>query len=36
VVGRATWSRLFDETIARLRYPFRNEMLSEPRSSTAL
>ncbi len=30
VVGRAAWSRLFDETIARLRYPFRNEMLSEP------
>jgi oligoendopeptidase F len=24
------WSRLFDETIARLRYPFRGEMLSEP------
>jgi oligoendopeptidase F len=30
VVGRAAWSRLFDETIARLRYPFRNETLSEP------
>ncbi len=30
VVGRAAWSRLFDETIARLRYPFRNEVLSEP------
>ena len=30
VVGRAAWSRLFDETIARLRYPFRGEMLSEP------
>jgi oligoendopeptidase F len=30
VVGHAAWSRLFDETIARLRYPFRNEMLSEP------
>src|SRR6516225_574095 len=30
VVGRAAWSRLFDETIARLRYPFRNESLSEP------
>ena len=30
VVGRAAWSRLFDETIARLRYPFRNEMLAEP------
>jgi oligoendopeptidase F len=30
VVGRAAWSRLFDETIARLRYPFRNEMLTEP------
>jgi oligoendopeptidase F len=24
------WSRLFDETIARLRYPFRGEMLTEP------
>jgi oligoendopeptidase F len=30
VVGSAAWSRLFDETIARLRYPFRNETLSEP------
>src|SRR4029079_12697601 len=30
VVGGAAWSRLFDETIARLRYPFRNEMLSAP------
>jgi oligoendopeptidase F len=30
VVGRAAWSRLFDETIARLRYPLRNEMLTEP------
>jgi oligoendopeptidase F len=30
VVGSSAWSRLFDETIARLRYPFRNEMLSEP------
>jgi oligoendopeptidase F len=30
VVGRAAWSRLFDETIARLRYPFGGEMLSEP------
>src|SRR5882724_2841063 len=30
VVGRAAWSRLFDETIARLRYPFRNETLTEP------
>ncbi len=30
VVGHAAWSRLFDETIARLRYPFRDEMLSEP------
>ena len=29
VVGRAAWSRLFDETIARLQYPFRNEVLSE-------
>ncbi|HSI02231.1 MAG TPA: M3 family oligoendopeptidase [Reyranella sp.] len=30
VVGSSAWSRLFDETIARLRYPFGNEMLSEP------
>ena len=30
VVGHAAWSRLFDETIARLRYPFRNEVLTEP------
>ena len=30
VVGSAAWSRLFDETIARLRYPFRNEVLTEP------
>src|SRR6267154_2601475 len=30
VVGRAAWSRLFDEAIARLRYPFRNEVLTEP------
>jgi oligoendopeptidase F len=29
VAGKAAWSRLFDETIARLRYPFRNETLSE-------
>jgi oligoendopeptidase F len=29
VVGSAAWSRLFDETIARLRYPFRNEVLTE-------
>jgi oligoendopeptidase F len=30
VVGRAAWSRLFDETIARLRYPFRGDLLTEP------
>ncbi len=30
VVGSAAWSRLFDETIARLRYPFRDEVLTEP------
>ncbi len=30
VVGGAAWSRLFDETIARLRYPFRDEVLTEP------
>jgi oligoendopeptidase F len=29
VVGSSAWSRLFDETIARLRYPFRDEVLSE-------
>lgn len=29
VVGGSAWSRLFDETIARLRYPFRDEVLSE-------
>ena len=26
----AAWSRLFDETIARLRYPLRGELLTEP------
>jgi oligoendopeptidase F len=26
----ASWSRLFDETIARLRYPFGGELLTEP------
>ena len=30
VAGRAAWCRLFDETIARLRYPFRGEQLTEP------
>jgi len=30
VVGGSAWSRLFDETIARLRYPFRDEVLTEP------
>jgi oligoendopeptidase F len=30
VVGGSAWSRLFDETIARLRYPFRGEVLTEP------
>ena len=30
VVGSSAWSRLFDETIARLRYPFRDETLTEP------
>ena len=30
VVGSSAWSRLFDETIARLRYPFRDEVLTEP------
>src|SRR3981189_1954017 len=30
VVGRPAWSRLFDEPIPRLRYPFRNEVLTAP------
>ncbi len=30
VVDSSAWARLFDETIARLRYPFANELLSEP------
>ncbi|MFO1081792.1 MAG: M3 family oligoendopeptidase [Reyranellaceae bacterium] len=29
-VVHSAWSRLFDETIARLRYPFRGETLTEP------
>ena len=28
VAGRAAWVRLFDETLARLRFPFRGEMLT--------
>ena len=30
VSGRAAWNRLFDETIAGLRFPFGKEMLTEP------
>jgi oligoendopeptidase F len=30
VAGRAAWMRLFDETIADLRFPFRGRELSEP------
>ncbi|MCE2926898.1 MAG: M3 family oligoendopeptidase [Rickettsiales bacterium] len=30
VSGRAAWNRLFDETIAGLRFPFGKEMLAEP------
>src|SRR6266851_5589595 len=30
VVGRAAWTRLFDETIAELRFPFRGRDLTEP------
>src|ERR1700757_4403634 len=30
VAGRAAWSRLFDETIAELRFPFRGRELTEP------
>src|SRR5712691_9444552 len=30
VVGRAAWTRLFDETIAELRFPFRGQDLTEP------
>lgn len=30
VSGRAAWTRLFDETIAALRFPYDKEMLSEP------
>ena len=30
VVGRAAWTRLFDETIADLRFPFRGKELTEP------
>ncbi len=30
VAGRAAWTRLFDETIAELRFPFRGRGLSEP------
>jgi oligoendopeptidase F len=30
VSGRAAWNRLFDETIAALKFPYGKEMLSEP------
>ena len=30
VSGRAAWNRLFDETIASLRFPYGKEMLNEP------
>ncbi len=30
VSGRAAWNRLFDETIAALRFPYDGEMLNEP------
>jgi oligoendopeptidase F len=30
VAGRAAWTRLFDETIADLRFPFREQELTEP------
>src|SRR5215207_3728062 len=30
VAGRAAWTRLFDETIAELRFPFRGRELTEP------
>jgi len=29
VTGRGAWNRLFDETLARLRFPFRGKMLTE-------
>ena len=30
IAGRAAWTRLFDETIADLRFPFRGKELTEP------
>ena len=30
VAGRAAWTRLFDQTLAELRFPFRGKELSEP------
>ncbi len=30
VAGRAAWTRLFDETIATLRFPYKGKMLTEP------
>ena len=36
VAGRAAWTRLFDETIAELRFPFRGQELTEPEAMNLL
>src|SRR5437762_6806704 len=36
VSGRAAWTRLFDETIAELRFPFRGQELTEPEAMDLL
>ena len=36
VAGRAAWTRLFDETIADLRFPFRGKELTEPEAMNLL
>src|SRR5947207_15834023 len=36
VAGRASWTRLFDETIAELRFPFRGQELTEPEAMNLL
>ena len=36
VAGRAAWTRLFDETIADLRFPFRGRELTEPEALNLL
>src|SRR5229473_3496635 len=36
VAGRAAWTRLFDETIAELRFPFRGRELTEPEAMDLL